>query len=67
MEPNLPFFLNVERTYMTFLQAIPEYGQLFFLGAGLVFVGVLLRKLRKAILAFRLPIPPASQPEARQS
>ena len=52
---------------MSFLQAIPEAGQLFVLGAGLVFMGVLIRKLRKALLALRMPLPRSHQPEVRQS
>jgi hypothetical protein len=47
---------------MIFLQAIPESGQLFVLGAGLVLMGVLIRKLRKGLLALRnatSSLPPA--------
>lgn len=52
---------------MSFLQAIPESSQLFLIGAGLLFVGVLFRKLRKVLSVFRTPLPAAHQAEPKQS
>lgn len=52
---------------MSFLQAIPESSQLLLLGAGLLFVGVLFRKLCKALSVFRSPLPAAQQVEPKQS
>lgn len=55
--------------FMTFLQGIPESVQLLVLGSAFIFAGVLFRKVRNAVSAFRkgLPISPEQQPEPRQS
>ena len=50
---------------MDFLQGLPEAGQLVLMGSGLLFVGVLFRKLRKALSIFREPVPSAPQSETR--
>lgn len=52
---------------MTFLQAIPESGQLFLLGSGLFFMGVLLRRLRKIFSDYRTTLSSKAHPEPKQS
>jgi hypothetical protein len=50
---------------MDFLQGMPEAGQLVLVGSGLLFMGVLFRKLRKAFSIFREPAPSAHHSEIR--
>lgn len=42
---------------MDFLQGMPEAGQLVLMGSGLLFMGVLFRRLRKAFSILREPAP----------
>jgi hypothetical protein len=71
--PLVPYLLLLspvrERTLiaMSFLQGIPETGQLFIFGVGLLVVGVVFRKVRKLIADLRSPIPAPQQVEPRQS
>jgi hypothetical protein len=51
---------------MSFLEAIPESGQLFLLGSGLFLLGMLFRQIRRALKSFRAPLPTGPQPEARR-
>jgi hypothetical protein len=54
-----------KRSKMDFLQGMPEAGQMVLMGSALLFVGVLLRKLRKAFSIFREPAPSPHHSEAR--
>ncbi len=62
---NLP--MQFEGIPMSSLQAIPEFGQLFLLGSGIIFLGVLLRLVRRVPTSLRAPLPSETQPEPRQS
>jgi hypothetical protein len=53
------------RDQMDFLQQMPEAGQLVLMGSGLLFVGVLFRKLRKALSVLREPVPSTQQSETQ--
>lgn len=50
---------------MDFLQGMPEAGQMVLMGSALLFVGVLLRKLRKVFSIFREPAPSPHHSELR--
>ena len=52
---------------MSFLQVIPESGQLFLLGVGLFFMGALLRRIRRVLSDYRTPLSSKAHPEAKQS
>jgi hypothetical protein len=68
LDLKLPFLTPIG-DFMSFLQGIPESVQLLLLGSAFIFAGVLFRRVRNAIFAFRkgLPISPEQQPEPRQS
>jgi hypothetical protein len=61
------FSVRSGRIDMSFLQGVPESGQLLMFGVGLLLLGVTFRKIRKMISDFRAPIPASQQPEPRQS
>jgi hypothetical protein len=52
---------------MSFLQAIPESGQLFLLGSSLFVMSFVFRKLRKLLSGLRAPLTADQQPEPRES
>jgi hypothetical protein len=59
-----PMF-RCKRSTMDFLQGMPEAGQMVLMGSALLFVGVLLRKLRKVFSIFREPAPSPHHSELR--
>jgi hypothetical protein len=61
------FSVHSGRIDMSFLQGVPESGQLLMFGVSLLLLGVTFRKIRKMISDFRSPIPASQQPEPRQS
>jgi len=65
LEFDLQRTIHWEMIDMSVLQGIPESGQLFLLGSGLIFLGLIFRAIRKVPANLRARLTSEGHPEPR--